>query len=162
MTQPETPTRFRDFEPGDAPELFAWLDGAGLACPSAVQGALWIERICSDPRILCVTGTEADGAIFGFFRLDVAPDRTAELTLIVGPDGRRRGRGSKLLEAALVRARELRLRRLLAVVAETNQKAQRFFARRGFEPTGVWLPQTVHLARVVHGSQAEPPLEISV
>jgi len=109
-----------------------------------------------------VAGVTGDGAVHGFFRLDVGPDGVAEVTLIVHPGQRRRGLGAELLEAALAEARRRGLRRLLAVVQDTNEKGYRFFSSRGFEPTGVWLPRTIHLARVVHGAEAQPPLEITI
>jgi len=158
----ETAIALRPFRSDDADRLFPWLRGAGLHLPKRPPDRPWIDRICNDPRILCVTGVGLSGRAVGFFRLDVAPDRTAEITLIVAPDRRRRGVGRALLEGALQTARERALRRVVAVIDQGNEAALTFFLQHGFEHTDVALPGHVHLARVVHRSAGQPPLEISV
>lgn len=153
--------RFRPFQSEDLGLLKPWLVQIGHGLPRGVEDRAWAERISSDPRILCFSG-ECGGEVAGMFRLDLAPDRSAEITLIVAPTRRRRGFGRLLLEEALERARGLGLRRLVAVIDDDNLGAQAFFTAAGFEGTGVWVPGFVHLARVVHGAGSQPPLEIVV
>ena len=82
--------------------------------------------------------------------------------MIVSPKHRRHGLGRALLAKALVEARSLSQRRIHAMVEENNQAGLGFFLERGFEETGVHLPGFRQLARVVHGADRQPPLEISV
>ena len=138
-----------------------WLRRAGLGLPERLDDDLWGRRAIEDPRIVCSVGVGEAGDTLGFFRLDVAPDRVAEITLLVAPGHRRRGLGSQLLERALGEARRRGLRRLEAVVQVDNRSARAFFEEAGFEPTGRVVPGFVHLARVVHRAEHQPPLEIA-
>ena len=167
---------FRSFQVADAELLGAWLAAAGLGAPPWVASQTWAERMVSDPRISCraairraVEGpvvepahgaVDAGGEIVGFCRLDIAPDRSAELTLVVAPTRRRAGVGSALLEDALDQARELGLRRLTALVQTDNDPGFRFFASSGFEETAPPVPGFIHFCRLVHRSQSVRPLEI--
>ncbi len=76
--------------------------------------------------------------------------------------GDRQGLGRALLSDALAEARSLSLRRILAMVVEDNRAGLGFFLERGFEETGIHLPGFRQLARVVHGADRQPPLEISI
>ena len=69
----------------------------------------------------------------GFLRLDVGPDRVAELTIAVAPMRRRQGVGTRLLQLVLNQAQQLRVRRLQAIVDPANSAALSFFAENGFE-----------------------------
>ncbi len=169
MSQPNE-FRFRPFALEDVPVLGAWLEGAGLGVEGLLARSDWGQRVIRDPRILCraaiatgsVTRTGAADAVVGYFRLDLAPDRSAEVTLIVHPLHRRGGIGGALLAAALTEARRVGLRRMLAVIHDHNDGALEFFEKAGFEPAGVVMPGFVHLARMVHRSDHQPPLEIVV
>jgi ribosomal protein S18 acetylase RimI-like enzyme len=156
---PEAPLAFRPFEAGDLPLLEAWLAEARLGAPAGVSRRALLRRLLEDERIL-VFAAERDGAVVGFARLDLAPDRSAELTLIVDPGRRRRGAGRALLLRVLEEARSRGLRRLVAVVAHANEVGRAFFAEVGFEPSDVRVPGFDHLERVVHRSDREEPLEI--
>ncbi len=162
MPKPPPELRFRAFREADATILGPWLRDAGLLVPPGTEDGSWGQRILEDPRILVRAAYFSDRPTepTGFFRLDMAPDRVAELTLIVAPEFRRRGVGRLLLAGALVDARHLGLRRLLAMVEEDNRVGLRFFLDEGFEETGVRLPRFLQLARVVHGADRQPPLEI--
>ena len=156
--------RFRPFRAADAAILGPWLRGAGLLVPPGTEDGSWTQRILEDPRILVRVAYLSDDAPdpVGFFRLDLAPDRVAELTLIVAPDHRRQGVGRELLAGSLVDARQLGLRGLLAMIDENNRVAQSFFLGEGFEDTGIDMPGFRKLARVVHGAGSQPPLEIVI
>ncbi len=160
---PLTPTdlHLRHLEAEDVPTLAAWLLDAGLQVPPGAADGSWAEKMLADPRVVCVTAYRKGGPPEGFFRLDVGPDRVAELTLIVAPRRRRRGIGSYLLQAALQVARNQGLRRILALVDDDNQPALEFFLEHGFEETGQYLAGYVHLSRYVHGADSQPPLEIT-
>jgi GNAT superfamily N-acetyltransferase len=162
MSELREPIQLRPFAVGDAPRLAKWLALAGLAVPAGTPAEVWVKRIQGNDRILCLSAVDVRDRLIGFLRLDIGPDRVAELTLIVAPEHRRRGLGRRLLEAVLVEARRRGLRRLTAAVSDHNDGALQFFLDGGFEETGHWLPGFVHLSRVVHGADRQPPLEIFV
>lgn len=145
---------------GDAPRLERWLAAAGMPLPDRVARDVWAGRMAGgDARIHALAGLVGRVAV-GFVRMDLAPDRCAELTLIVDPRLRRRGLGRQLVERALVEARRLGLRRLVALVRPENDPALRLFGEHGFETSGVRVVGFEHLARVVHRADRERPLEI--
>ncbi|MFO1050999.1 MAG: GNAT family N-acetyltransferase [Planctomycetota bacterium] len=152
--------RFRPFRATDAPRLERWLQGAGMPLPESLPRQVWAQRIAGgDARIQALTAMAGRVAI-GFLRLDLAPDRSAELTLIVDPRHRRRGIGRLLVEKALEEARRLGLRRLSALVRPDNEPALRLFTETGFEPSATRVVGFECLARVVHRADRERPLEI--
>lgn len=150
---------FRPFEAGDVPQLEVWLTQAGLGDPLRVDRSAMVRRLLEDGRILVLTALR-DREVAGFVRMDLAPDRTAELTLIVDPRARRTGIGRRLLERALDEARSRGLGRVFAVVSHDNRAGQAFFADAGFEPSGARVPGFDHLERFVHRSDRQSPLEI--
>jgi ribosomal protein S18 acetylase RimI-like enzyme len=152
--------RFRSFVESDLDELRPWLEATGLGLPAALGRAGLGRRLASDPRILCRSAVARSGELVGFVRLDVGPDRVADLTLIVAPGQRRQGIGAQLLEEALRVARGAGIRRLLAVIQDSNERAQAFFRGQGFHASGVYIPGFVHLARIVHRTDSAVPLEI--
>jgi ribosomal protein S18 acetylase RimI-like enzyme len=160
MHKVRTDLEFRPFAEADAELLGRWLHTAGLGVPQGLGSGAWGRRVVADPRIVCRAAVVAGDPV-GFYRLDLAPDRTAELTLIVAPGRRRQGIGRVLLEAMLGEARQRGLRGVVAVVQETNVPALSFFRAAGFEESGVAMPGFVHLARLVHRADRQPPLEIS-
>jgi RimJ/RimL family protein N-acetyltransferase len=151
----------RPIEERDLALLEPWLLASGLGVPEELRGRDWRARLLRDPRIRCRIGCGSGGLPVGFYRLDLAPDRTGEITLVVARAHRRRGHGTELLDAALAEARRLGLRRLVAMVEEDNPVARNFFLAAGFEPSGRPVPRFVPLERLVHGADAQPPLEIS-
>jgi len=153
------PLTFRRFTERDGPLLARWLSEAGLGESRGMDPVGWPRRILENDRIVCFVA-EFRGSVCGFFRLDIAPDRTAELTLLVAPGLRRRGFGRTLLESALVEARRRRLKRLIAVVDQQNPSALGFFLSGGFEFSGAVVRGFDHLERWVHGGDRERPLEI--
>jgi ribosomal protein S18 acetylase RimI-like enzyme len=159
MTRGQKPLQFRPFRATDSALLGAWLTACGLGVPPGVDDHTWARRIIRDPNILCWAATQ-EGRTAGFLRLDLGPDRSAELTLIVHPERRRVGLGMALLDYALTRARTIGLSRLLVVVETDNQAAQGFFLHAGFETVGGGNGH-IRLSRLVHRADEQPPLEIS-
>lgn len=159
--RPALPTlRFRAFTDDDLAVLSPWLLEAGLGVPAGVSKEQLGRRLREDRRIVCRTALGDRRHIVGFFRLDLAPDNTAELTLIVAPRRRRSGIGRYLVEAALVEARKLGLKALVAVVQAHNVPALRLFADVGFEPVERTLPGYAVLERMVHRADHKPPIEV--
>ena len=152
--------RYRKFRDEDLQILSPWLVAAGLGVPPGVSREQWGRRLREDARIVCRAGTGRDHQVVGFFRLDLAPDNTAEITLIVAPGRRRQGFGRALLEASLAEARRIGLRRLIAVVDVANQAACTFFQDAGFERSGRPMEGYVLLERMVHRADHKPPIEI--
>lgn len=152
--------RFRPFVETDLGVLRPWLEATGLGLPSALGQPGLGRRIITDPRILCRAAVDRDGDVVGFLRLDVGPDRIADLTLLVAPRRRRRGIGAAMLDEALRVARGANIRRLLAVIQDSNDEAVSFFREKGFHGSGVYMQGFVHLARIVHQADHPPPLEI--
>jgi len=150
---------FRRFEAGDLDGLERWLDDAGLRPSTRVDRDLRIRRLTDDTRILTRIA-DLDGESVGFFRLDLAPDRSAELTILVDGQRRRCGDGRQILAQVVREARECGLDRLIAAVAIDNDPAHLFFSESGFEPGDTSVPGFVHYERFLHRSDCTRPLEI--
>ncbi|MEO0478670.1 MAG: N-acetyltransferase [Planctomycetota bacterium] len=156
---------FRPFRLSDAPRLAAWLDESTLPASSALDEELeWARRLLADPRIeveVLQNEGEAGGPprVLGFLRLDLAPDRSAEITLLVDPERRRRGIGRFLCDHALEFGRRLDLQRLVAVVAEENTAARELFTGAGYDWNGS-VPGHHRFDRLIHASGTADPLEI--
>ena len=159
MTQATKPLAFRPFTIADAPLLAGWLAAEGLGVPPGIGSANWAGRLVEDPNISCWAAQEA-GETVGFFRLDTGPDLQAELTVIVAPHRRRNGIGLQILEEVLKQARARSLRKILAVVSQANQDGLTFFHDAGFDLSRDQTSQHVHLQRLVHCAERQPPLEI--
>jgi ribosomal protein S18 acetylase RimI-like enzyme len=160
MPVPLQELRFRPFEVSDAGVLDRWLRRVGLGVPRGLLEGEWTRRLLGDGRIYMRLAVDAAGRTLGFVRLDIAPDRTAEITLIADPDRLRRGIGTSLLEHALAEMRTRGLGRMLAVVDIDNRAGREFFLAAGFEIARSPLPGFDHLERVVHRADRQPPLEI--
>ncbi len=124
--------RLRSFVLADARTVAAYLDGPGLGVPVGRVGARWAERLIGDPRVQAWVAVRS-GAPVGFARLDVGPDRIAELTLAIASACRRNRVGTAVLGLVMQQARRLRVRRVQAVVDPANVPALAFFAENGFE-----------------------------
>jgi ribosomal protein S18 acetylase RimI-like enzyme len=159
MSYAAQPLSFRPFAAEDARLLGTLLAGAGLGVPAGVATASWAGRLVNDPNISCWVAC-IGRRVVGFFRLDTGPDRQAEVTLIVAPVLRRQGIGRRLLDECLTHARARGLRRILAVVQAENTVAIEFFEDAGFRSDGAKTPGNVHLQRLIHRGERQPPLEI--
>lgn len=152
--------QYRAFTDDDLSVLGPWLLEAGLLVPSGVSREQLGRRLREDSHIVCRTALSERRRVVGFFRLDLAPDNTAELTLIVAPRSRRSGIGRHMIEAALAEARRLGLKGLVVVVQDGNHAALRLFADAGFEPAGRDLAGYAVLQRMVHRADHKPPIEV--
>lgn len=133
----------------------------GLSVPALAPDQL-ARRLIQDPAIRCVTACDEAARALGFMRLDLSPDRSAEVTLIVSPAHFRRGIGRLMLEHGIGLARQHGWQRLWALVRAENHPARRLFERVGFEEAANPLHGYVHLVRLVHRRPAGmvAPLEI--
>jgi ribosomal protein S18 acetylase RimI-like enzyme len=146
--------KLRPFAVGDAARVGPWLDGPGVSLPPGDLAGRWAQRLIGDPRIAAFVAV-CGGIPVGFGRLDIGPDRVAELTLAVDPALRRQGHGGRLLEMLLAEANRRSVRRLQAIVDLSNQPALSLFAAQGFEEAAV-DGQAVCFVRRLHeaGKQA--------
>jgi len=158
MTNPTASLQLRPFELADAESVAPWLSGPGLSLPRG--SSAWPERLLRDQRIVALVA-HAAGQAMGLVRLDCAPDGVAEITLVVAPEFRRGGHGTQMFQEALVRARAVGMRRLVAYVDFENEAALAFFADVGFESQGV-SGNRIRLDRIVHAGGCQPPLDIGV
>lgn len=145
---PTSGIRLRTFGLADARTVAAWLDGPGLGVPVGPVGSRWAERLIADP---CVHAWVAmrGGAPVGFARLDVGPDRIADLTIAIESTSRRGGVGTAVLALVMQHGRRLRVRRIQAIVDQANAPALAFFAECGFEE--VVAPSTAKIfVRWIH------------
>jgi len=106
------------------------------SCPEAAQ---WIpaefELSIGDVRGWVVGDREI---LFGFLAVR-SIDRAREMELLnlaVGPNWRRRGYASALLNAALSECRLQQFESVFLEVRESNQRALAFYMTHGFAPSG--------------------------
>lgn len=159
MKEQPLPLNLRPFELGDAAVVAPWLVGPGLSVPTGQ--ARWPERMVRDQRIVALVA-HADAQPVGLVRLDCGPDGVAEITMVVAPEHRRAGHGKRIFAQALVRARQVGMRRLVAYVDLNNESALGFFADLGFESKGV-SGVRIRMDRIVHaGGLQQPPLDVGV
>lgn len=150
--------QLRPFRLSDAAVVGPWLVGPGLSLPQGTQRDQWPERLLRDQRIVAMVAHER-GVSIGLVRLDCGPDGVADVTIVVAPEHRRRGQGRRMFDAALQRAREVGMRRLVAYVDFANEAALQFFGDCGFDAQGVHGSR-IRLDRLVHAGDAMPPLDV--
>lgn len=136
----------RPFALGDAETVAPWLSGPGLSLPPG--SARWPERLVEDQRIVALVAC-AGAERLGLLRLDCGPDGVADVTLVVDPAHRRAGVGRKVFRQALLHAREVGMRRLVAYIDLHNDPACAFFESVGFADRGV-SGGRIRMERVVH------------
>jgi len=153
--------RFRGFVGSDVELLGAWLQGSGLTFPGGVAVSTWGRRLSEDPLIICQAACEADARVVGFYRLDLAPDRSAEITIIVDPTRRRQGVATAMMSEILAVARREGISRLLAVIDEGNRGGKELFLGFDFEARAEQISQYQYFERMIHSSQSQPPLEVT-
>lgn len=147
----------RPFTVADAAVVGPWLDGRGVSLPPGGVATRWAERLCVDPRARAWMAVQRSVPV-AFVRLDIGPDRVAELTIAVAAGHRRGGLGSRALALVLDEARRLQVRRLQAIVDTGNAAAAAFFAKAGFEEAAVGVAAWTFV-RYLHDGEA-PVLEI--
>lgn len=160
MTHLADSMSLRPFRLADAVAIEPWLAGPGLSLPGGAARRDWPERLLADHRIL-VQIAEQGGRQIGLVRLDCGPDRVAEVTLVVAPECRRRGHGRAIMQAAIVQARGIGLRQLVASVDLGNTTALEFFQDIGFVPDGR-NGNRLRLVRDVHAGTGRPPLVVEL
>ncbi len=156
MSNLSDPLQMRPFELADAEFVTPWLGESGLSAPP--KNSAWPERLLRDDRILAMVA-HASGVPAGLVRLDCGPDGIAEITIVVAPDLRRGGHGGLMFQRALLRAREVGMRRLVAYIDIANAAALAFFGEQGFESRGV-TGSRIRMDRIVHHSDRAAPLDV--
>lgn len=151
----------RPFRLEDAPAVGPWFHGPGLALPPGQAGREWAARMLADQRIVTWIA-QIGGQRVGFARLDIGPDRIAELTLVVAPAHRGVGVGRSILSLVLLEALRRGVRRLSAVVDQANTGAHKFFLENGFEDTPCEVGGPIRMLRLVHRHASGEPLEIEL
>lgn len=146
----------RPLTPADLATVGPWLEAAGLGVPEGACHKVWGERLRTDPGICCRVALQ-ERRVAGLYRLDLAPDHTAELTILVGPHLRRRGVGHAILAAAVHQARCLELRQVFAAVHCDNHAGHAFFAAAGFAEGEERIPGYRYFEREL--GHAAPRLE---
>jgi amino-acid N-acetyltransferase len=135
MLVPESPERIRPAAPGDVAgiaQILEPLEQQGVLVP---RGREQLERDIGHFFVL-----EAEGNILGCAALYPFPEhKTAELAaLAVNPFYRDGGRGERLLDHAIARARGSGLKTLFVLSTRTTH----WFIERGFvETEAAWLPE---------------------
>lgn len=160
MTHLADSMSLRPFRLADAVAVEPWFTSPGLSLPGGAARRDWPERLLADHRIL-VQVAEQGGTQIGLVRLDCGPDRVAEVTLVVAPERRRRGHGRAILQAAIVQARGIGLRQLMASVDIGNAVALEFFQDMGFLPDGR-VGNRLRLVRDVHAGPGQRPIEVDL
>lgn len=133
--------RIRTAVAADAPALAALIEQLGYpATVSAVEHRLARLAISGGDEVLLAecAGVGVVGALVLQHRATLVHDEdVAQVTTLV-VDERRRGAGigSRLLRAALVRAREWGCSRVVVTTHLRREEAHRFYERHGFEHTG--------------------------
>jgi ribosomal protein S18 acetylase RimI-like enzyme len=153
----------RPFALADGPLVEPWLDGPGLSRPGGQLRHDWPRHLVANQaggqqRIVALIA-EHRGQSLGFVRLDIGPDRIAEITLVVAPQHRRAGFGSAMFFAALLHARRIGLRGFMALVDVSNGPALSFFADQGFVQDGM-VGDRIRMKRFVHACDHAAPLDI--
>lgn len=154
---PPAKVQLRPFTLADAPVVAGWLDGPGISAPSGSLAGRWATLLEKGGRARAFVATRR-GVPVGFARLDVGPDRVAELTVAVARPSRRTGVGAELLSLVMAEAKSLRILRLQAVVDVANAPATAFFAKAGFEERST-IPGSVTFVRWLHDAEA-PALDL--
>ncbi len=110
----------------------------------------WFHEHTADHHPLRVA--EIDGTIAGWLSLHGFMPRcayraTAELSVYVHPDFRRRGVARELLEEAIARGPQLEINTLVGLILSHNAASLQLFARLGFERWGL-LPRVACLDEI--------------
>lgn len=150
---PAADVLLRPFTLADAAVVAPWLDGPGVSAPKGIPAKRWATLLALGGKARAFVATR-NGAPVGFARLDVGPDRVAELTLAVARGSRRGGLGAKLLALVINEAKSLSIRRLQAVVDVANAPAMAFFAKAAFEERST-IPGSVTFVRWLHDADVQ-------
>lgn len=132
-SDPHPTVRLRPVDLGDLDrvgELEVELFGSGAWSRAAYED----ELVAPGRRYLAAV--DESGTIVGYAGIALAPDSEV-MTVGVGGAWRRRGIGTRLLDALLAAAREVRARRVFLEVRTTDVGARRMYERAGFRAVGL-------------------------
>lgn len=96
--------------------------------------ALEMKGLLDGPGVFALVAEEDD--LDGFIMVRVVADETEVLSIAVGPDARRRGLASQLLEQACHRATGMGGARIFLEVAAANLPARNLYGKYGFRAVG--------------------------
>ncbi len=108
-------------------------------------------RIITNPEVGVVLVAKEGSVVLGMVNLlftvsTALGERVALLEdMVVGSEARGAGVGSRLLQEAVTVAKASGCRRITLLTDESNQAAQRFYKRQGFEASTM-IPLRLHLA----------------
>lgn len=118
------------------PDVAKQIRGLRLIVDNPARGCIFVAR----------EGRDVVGMVSLLFSVSTAEG--AEVCwledMVVRPDRRRAGLGSRLLEHAVAQARAQGLTRITLLTDRTNEEAQRFYGRHGFCPSAM-MPWRLHL-----------------
>ncbi|MEG4318140.1 MULTISPECIES: N-acetyltransferase family protein [unclassified Microcoleus] len=120
---------------------------ADLQAVSVESRLAWYRE--HSPYSLPIWVMESEQNIVGWLSFQLfygraAYQHTAEISIYVAPDRQNCGIGKKLLQSAITRSPELRLRTLMAIIFAHNQPSLTLFQKFGFQQWG-YLPQVAEL-----------------
>lgn len=124
----------RDMEWTDIPELVA-LDEE-LFVGHAWPAAAWWAELGARPQRRYVVAAQ-DGALVGYYGLDLQPDVADVMTIGVSGRAQGAGLGRRLLDDAVEAAQERGCEAMLLEVRADNDPARRLYDRAGFAQIGV-------------------------
>jgi ribosomal-protein-alanine N-acetyltransferase len=111
-----------------------------LSVEASCRSVTWTPRgfaqDLSDKNLLGLVALSAGSTVCGYVLSRCAADECTVHTIAVLPSCRRRGIGTKLLQALIARASERRVATLFLEVRGKNAGAQAFYASLGFAPCG--------------------------
>jgi spore coat polysaccharide biosynthesis predicted glycosyltransferase SpsG/RimJ/RimL family protein N-acetyltransferase len=144
---PKPPLRYRPATTADADLLLAWRNDPEVraasrskAVVSATDHEAWLSRTLSDAaRTLLVVGDPERPV--GSVRFDERP-RGAEISVVVAPDRRGAGLGSRMIAEAseLYLSSRPAVSRVLAEILDHNRASAAAFERAGYLPAGIEVP----------------------
>jgi ribosomal-protein-alanine N-acetyltransferase len=123
-----------NIRPATARDLSALADLHARAFARAWD-ALEMKSLLDGQGVFALVAEEDD--LDGFIMLRVAADETEVLSIAVGPDARRRGLASGLLEKACHRASGMGSVRIFLEVAAANLPARNLYGKYGFREVGL-------------------------
>jgi GNAT superfamily N-acetyltransferase len=161
MSRIRLPLRFAAFRREDAARLVDWLEATPVEGLFVPPGGGWIDRLVADPNVEAFLAWDDEGRSLGFARVDFHPDRTADITLFVDPQHRRRRVGAALLAESVDRCLLRGHTVLAAICPKSNPAGKRFFESLSFRPAKTRIEGFDRLELWLHeGDGKESPLLI--
>ncbi|MBQ8654659.1 MAG: GNAT family N-acetyltransferase [Clostridia bacterium] len=124
--------KIRTMKETDYPQLYGlWMRCRGMGLNDVDDSALGIARYLRRNPSTCFVAEE-DGAVLGAIMAGHDGRRGFIYHTAVDPDCRRRGIGSKLVDAALRALRDEGIAKVALVVFSRNEAGNAFWAHQGF------------------------------